>query len=66
MFEELHLGGETFSKTKNDLIYKNDIMHISLDELNKRLDVLEDLISNEENIGIIKNKLLNLIITDNQ
>ncbi len=66
MFEELHLGGETFSKTKNDLIYKNDVMHISLDELNERLDVLEDLIKNEENIGIIKNTILNLIITDNQ
>ena len=66
MFEELHLGGETFSKTKNDLIYRNDVMHISLDELNKRLDVLEDLIKDEENAGIIKNTILSLIITDNR
>lgn len=66
MFEELHLGGETFSKTKNDLIYRNDVMHITLDELNKRLDILKDLIEHEENTGNIKNAILSLIITDNQ
>lgn len=65
MFEELHLDGETFSKTKNDLIFKNDVMHISLEELNKRLDALKDVIENEEKADVIKDAILNLIITDN-
>lgn len=66
MFEELHLGGETFSKTKNDLIYRNDVMHIELDELNKRLDTLKVLIENENSPEVIRKTILSLIISDNQ
>lgn len=66
MFEELHLGGETFSKTKNDLIYRNDVMHIELDELNKRLATLKKLIETESNPLVIRNTILKLIISDNQ
>lgn len=66
MFEELHLGGETFSKTKNDLIYKNDVMHIGVEELDKRLDTLHTLIENEKNPDTIKKCILSLIISDNQ
>lgn len=66
MFEELHLGGETFSKTKNDLIYRNDVMHIQLDELNERLSTLKELIENEKDPAVIKKTILSLIISDNQ
>lgn len=66
MFEELHLGGETFSKTKNDLIYKNDVMHIGLKELNIRLDTLHNLIEDEKDPNTVKKCILNLIISDNQ
>lgn len=40
MFEELHLSGETRTKTKNDLIYKNDVMGIKKAELDKKLERL--------------------------
>lgn len=66
MFEELHLDAETFSKTKNDLIFKNDVMHISLDELNKRLDILKEVIEKEDNADVIKSVILDLIITDHK
>ena len=66
MFEELHLGGETFSKTKNELIYKNDVMHIGVEELDKRLGTLHTLIENEKNPDTIKKCILSLIISDNQ
>lgn len=66
MFEELHHGGETFSKTKNDLIYKNDVMHIGVNELNERLNTLHTLIESEKNPEIIRKCILDLIITDNQ
>ena len=65
MFEELHLDGETFTKTKNDLIFRNDVMHIELDELNVRLDTLRDLIENEKDPQVVRETILNLIIRDN-
>lgn len=66
MFEELHLGGETFSKTKNDLIYCNAVMHVEIDELNKRLAKLKEVIETEEDPEVIRNEILSLIISDNQ
>ena len=65
MFEELHLGGESFSKTKNDLIYKNDVMHISIEELKERLEILKNTVNNEKDPVVIKQKILELIISDN-
>lgn len=66
MYEELHLSKETFSKTKNNLIYKNDVMKISIDEVNEKLAILRDVLAQEANAEKIKEIILNLIITDNQ
>ena len=64
MFEELHLNSETFTKTKNDLIYENQIMKISKEAINERLEVLRDLLSKDTSNEEFRNTILNLIIKD--
>lgn len=61
MYEELQLEGETRSKTKNDLIYKNDVMNISIEEINNKLETLSDLIKNHNSNVEIKKVLLSVI-----
>lgn len=65
MFEELHLSGETFEKTKNDLIFKNHVMKMGLQELNKKLQVLDGVIK-EKNVTNtrIRETILTEIISD--
>ena len=64
MFEELHLNSETFKKTKNDLIYENQVMSISLDDVNKRLDTLNELLKRDVSNDEYKRAILDLIIKD--
>ncbi len=64
MFEELHLNSETFTKTKNDLIYENQIMKISKEAINERLDVLRDLLNKDTSSDEFKTTILDLIIKD--
>ena len=64
MFEELHLNSETFTKTKNDLIYENQIMKISKEAINERLDVLRDLLNKDTSNDEFKKTILDLIIKD--
>lgn len=65
MFEELHLTGETFERTKNDLIMKNHVMKITKQEIDEILGKLHKTISNFEiSNQEIKQELLEYIISD--
>ncbi|MEG2707423.1 MAG: nucleoside-diphosphate sugar epimerase/dehydratase, partial [Erysipelotrichaceae bacterium] len=44
MFEELRLDGEETIKTKNDLIFKNLTMPISIEEVDKKLNELKQVV----------------------
>ncbi len=41
MFEELHLNDEMTTKTKNNLIFKINVMEITEDEIHQKLAQLE-------------------------
>lgn len=64
MFEELKLDGETTTRTKNNLIFKNNVMAITKDDITDRLVKLEEVLNDVEQRDDIKNRLLSLIITD--
>ena len=65
MFEELHLTGETFERTKNDLIMKNHVMKITREEIDVILLKLEEVITNKcVTNPEIKDKLMEYIISD--
>lgn len=64
MFEELKLDGETTTRTKNNLIFKNNVMVIDKADIDNRLLKLEKLLNNKENNSTIKETLLNTIISD--
>ncbi|NBK98691.1 MAG: polysaccharide biosynthesis protein [Erysipelotrichia bacterium] len=65
MFEELHLGGETFEKTKNDLIFKNHVMRIEKEEIEEILEKLDKLLKHKNTTNsVIKKTILDLIISD--
>lgn len=65
MFEELHLGKESFEKTKNDLIFKNHVMNIEKLDLKERLDKLEKILKCENVTNTeIKELIFSLIISD--
>lgn len=64
MFEELHLDRETTTRTKNDLIFKNHIMAITLNDINCKLDKLSACLSSGKSNAEIKKELLTLIKDD--
>lgn len=65
MFEELRLDGEDTTRTKNDLIYKNAPMDISVEDIDARLSQLHNVIYKENvTLSEIKETILNLIISD--
>lgn len=67
MFEELKLQGESRTKTKNDLIYRNARMHISMDDIQERLLKLDEIINKDDvKESEIKETILDLIISDKQ
>lgn len=59
MYEELSLGNEKRYKTANDLVYVNESMDISKEELLKELDILKELSSSNETEA--SNYLMSLI-----
>lgn len=65
MFEELRLDGENTTKTKNDLIYKNAPMDITVEDVEMRLNQLKELINKKDvRHSEIREVLLDLIISD--
>lgn len=65
MFEELRLDGEDTTRTKNDLIYKNAPMDISVEDIDAKLSQLHNVIYKEHvTPSEIKETILSLIISD--
>lgn len=65
MFEELRLDGETTTKTKNELIFRNETMRISFEAINDKLKQLDDIANRNDILNsMIKESILELIITD--
>lgn len=64
MFEELKLDGETTTRTKNNLIFKNNVMAITKDDVTERLQQLDEVLREDVPNSVIKERLLNLIISD--
>ena len=64
MFEELKLDGETTSKTKNNLIYKNEVMKISKKEIEDKLLRLREVLEQHSSKEIIRETMLDVIIGD--
>ena len=62
MFEELKLDGETTTRTKNNLIFKNNVMAITKDDITDRLVKLEEVLNDVEQRDDIKNKLLSCLL----
>ncbi|MEG0506793.1 MAG: nucleoside-diphosphate sugar epimerase/dehydratase [Longicatena sp.] len=61
MFEELHLDGETTTKTKNDLIFRNQVMNITTNTINTKLKRLSEVLSVDTTNEEIKSTILELI-----
>ena len=64
MFEELKLDGETTTRTKNNLIFKNNVMAITKEDVTERLQQLDEVLREDVPNSVIKERLLNLIISD--
>lgn len=64
MFEELKLDGETTTRTKNNLIFKNNVMAITKEDVTERLQQLDEVLHEDIPNSVIKERLLNLIISD--
>lgn len=61
MFEELRLDGETTTRTKNNLIFKNNVMDITMEEIDEKLKELSEVINEEASNEKIKECILRLI-----
>lgn len=61
MYEELKLDGETRTMTKNDLIFKNQIMDITMEDINEKLDVLSQKLQSNLNPLEYKKVMLEII-----
>ena len=63
MFEELRLDGEVTVKTKNDLIFKNNVMGITKEEVEEKLKTLSkallDNLSKEQYREVMLNVIAN-------
>lgn len=66
MYEELHLSGETRTKTKNDLIFRNNVMGIEKAELEKKLERLSATLKEECTRAEYRSLMLELISSDKQ
>ncbi len=64
MFEELKLDGETTTRTKNNLIFKNNVMSITKEDVTEKLQQLDEVLREDIPNSVIKERLLNLIISD--
>ena len=61
MFEELRLDGEDTERTKNDLIFVNHVMGITKEEVEKKLEVLGKLLSENASREDFRNTMLEII-----
>lgn len=61
MFEELHLHGETTTKTKNDLIYKNNVMGITKEQVEEKLSMLSEALKEDHPKEDYRSLMLSLI-----
>ena len=61
MFEELRLDSETTTKTKNNLIYKNEVMRITKDEILEKLLILQKKLEENASKEELRNTLLSMI-----
>ncbi|MBF0848649.1 polysaccharide biosynthesis protein, partial [Streptococcus danieliae] len=52
MFEELSLDYENSEKTDNEMIFKNKVLNIDEEQLNRKLERLELLVQNGNNTEI--------------
>lgn len=61
MYEELKLDGETRIRTKNDLIFKNNIMDITMDDINEKLNILSEKLQDNVSEAEYKETMLKVI-----
>lgn len=61
MFEELRLGNEFATKTKNDLIYKINVMDITKEQAEEKLSTLSEMLEKELSKDIYRDTMLELI-----
>ena len=61
MFEELRLDGEDTERTKNDLIFVNHVMGITKEEVEKKLEVLGKLLTENASREDFRNTMLEII-----
>lgn len=61
MYEELHLSGETRTKTKNNLIYKNNVMGITKEQVEEKLNVLSELLKKDTTTEAYRDTMLEII-----
>lgn len=61
MYEELKLDGETRIRTKNDLIFKNNIMDITMDDINEKLNILSKKLQDNVSEAEYKETMLEVI-----
>lgn len=64
MYEELALDNEVRHKTKNDLIFVNERMEISLSQILQKLAHLQELLDQQVEPACVKKELMTLIRTD--
>lgn len=64
MYEELALNNEVRHKTKNDLIFVNERMAISLSQIHEKLSCLQELLDQKVDPVKLKKELMTLICTD--
>lgn len=63
MYEELHLYGETATKTKNNLISKINVMQITKAQVEEKLSLLSQALSEEHDKQDYRELMLELIQT---
>ena len=61
MYEELKMDGETRIRTKNDLIFKNNIMDITIDDINEKLNILSKKLQDNVSEAEYKETMLKVI-----
>ena len=61
MYEELKLDGETRIRTKNDLIFKNNIKDITIDDINEKLNILSKKLQDNVSEAEYKETMLKVI-----
>lgn len=61
MYEELKLDGETRIRTKNDLIFKNNIMDITMNDINEKLNILSKKLQENVSEAEYKETMLEVI-----